>query len=465
MWIAKHAVALVLAGLSGPQATHNLKAEAVARSHFPLMVSPSQRYLIDQERKPFLVNGDAAWSLLVQLNLEEADLYLADRQAKGFNTILVNLLEHKFADRPPKNRRGDPPFLGALPFTRPNPRYFDFAEEVIRRAGSKGMCVFLCPAYLGSQGGDEGWFQEIKKAGRDVLRAYGRYVGNRFRSLPNIVWVAGGDYTPKKTDQWTIDELAEGLRSSDPGHLITCHAGGISAAEEFGDRKWLDLNTTYSYHAPLYLNLLADFRRSPVRPFIMIESTYENEHNAKPEQIRRQAYWSLLCGGAGHFFGNNPIWTFDSPVKVFPTNVRWKHALDTQGAQDMARLWKLFSARPWPELEPDVDHKLVTDGYGKWDTEAFIMAARTHDGRLALAYVASSAPNRFTVDLTQLAGSTLASWYNPVNGQYRHMAGEPFPSAGKRTFQTPGDNGSGARDWILVLEAGKSISRSKEASR
>jgi hypothetical protein len=450
---ANYSIAVLLAWLLSPLALNGAEPDTATGPRFPLKISENRRFLIDQDGKPFLIHGDSAWSLLVQLNLDEVDQYLADRRAKGFNAILVNLLEHKFADKPPKNRKGDGPFREPGNFATPNEEYFTFVDEVIRRAGKQGMCVFLCPAYLGYGGGDEGWFQEIKKAGPQVLRAYGEYLGKRYRDVPNLVWVTGGDYTPETKDQWTVDELANSLRAADSLHPIACHAGGVSAAEPFGDRRWLDLNTTYSYHPALYVNLLEDYRRSPVRPFIMIESTYENEHDAKPEQIRRQAYWSLLCGAAGQFFGNNPIWTFDSPVKVFPTDIPWKKSLDTTGAQDMARLRKLFAGRPWHELEPDTDHKIVIDGYGKWDTEAYSTAARTRDGRLVLVYVASPAPNRLTVDMTRLAGPVTARWYNPAKGEYQPIEGTPFPNTGRRVFQTPGDNGTGAEDWVLVLEA------------
>src|SRR5882672_12100710 len=66
-------------------------------ARFPLEIAVGQRYLRDMSGAPFLIQGDAAWSLIADLTREEADAYLADRAARGFNTILVNLLEHRFA--------------------------------------------------------------------------------------------------------------------------------------------------------------------------------------------------------------------------------------------------------------------------------------------------------------------------------------------------------------------------------
>ena len=74
---------------------------------YPLKVAANGRYLIDQNNKPFRIQGDSAQSLIANLTYAEAVTYLTDRQAKGFNTVNINLLEHKFAVDAPANRNGD----------------------------------------------------------------------------------------------------------------------------------------------------------------------------------------------------------------------------------------------------------------------------------------------------------------------------------------------------------------------
>ena len=61
---------------------------------YPLQVSANRRYLVDQRGVPFLVHGDTAWSLTTALTREETRQYLADRRGKGFNSLIVNLIEH-----------------------------------------------------------------------------------------------------------------------------------------------------------------------------------------------------------------------------------------------------------------------------------------------------------------------------------------------------------------------------------
>ena len=68
-------------------------------------------------------------------------------------------------------------------------------------------------------------------------------------------------------------------------------------------------------------------------PYVLVESTYEGEHNASQLQIRRQAYWSVLCGGNGHCMGNHPIWLFGQG---------WEAALDLPASVAMARWGGFF---------------------------------------------------------------------------------------------------------------------------
>src|SRR6266498_2363927 len=77
--------------------TGSSAAPAAATVTYPLKVSANGRYLVDQTNKPVFWTGDSAWSLMVQLTNSDVDYYLNDRQQKGFNVILVNLLEHKYS--------------------------------------------------------------------------------------------------------------------------------------------------------------------------------------------------------------------------------------------------------------------------------------------------------------------------------------------------------------------------------
>jgi hypothetical protein len=427
-------------------------AREAAPPAFPLRVSESRRYLEDQQGRPFLVVGDTPWSLIVDLKEDDIRHYLDDRQRRGFNALIVNLIEHKFATDPPRTRAGIEPLLRDGDFSTPNPKYFDFAHEVIAWAGERGMAVWLCPAYLGWGGGDEGFFREIDAGGVKKLQAYGRYVGDRFRNLHNIVWMIGGDYAVPKEHAWTITVLAEALRAGGARQPMTVHGGQQSAIDVVGEQAWIDINNTYSYDNNIFWAFRRDFERKPIRPFVLIESTYENEHGAPPERIRRQAYWAMTCGGCGQFFGNNPIWHFDGPG-LHAAPYGWREALDGTGSRDMSRLRKAFADRPWHLLIPDFAGKVVTHGGGSG--EATIRAAATSDGKLAMIYIPSTGreARKFTVDAARLASPATGQWFNPTDGRYQPIAEKLAPRPIELT--TPGDNGTKTNDWLLVLEAGR----------
>jgi hypothetical protein len=405
---------------------------AFAAGPYPMRVAPDHRHVVDQSGQPFLIQGDAPWSLISGLTKDEAELYLEDRRRKGFNSIIVNLIEHKFHG--PVNRYGQGPFLVPGDFSTPNEAYFEHADWVIRKAGEKGIQVFLAPIYLGYIGTDEGWVEEALTNGPAKCRAWGRYVGKRYAGFDNLVWLIGGDRNPA-TARDDVNAVALGIKEVDNRHLLTAHCHPEnSAIDQYKDSGWLDLNTTYTYEI-VHHKLQADYSRKPAMPYVLIETTYEGEHNASAVQIRRQAYWALLYGAAGQFMGNRPIWLFDPG---------WQAALDGTGSQDMARAQALFRSRPWYDFVPDQDHQVVVDGLGEFNGLDYVAAARTPDGGTVLAYMPSA--RTVTVDLPKVAGkSAKAWWFNPRGGDAQR-AGE-FPTAGRQHFTPPGDG-----DWVLVLD-------------
>lgn len=170
-------------------------------------------------------------------------------------------------------------------------------------------------------------------------------------------------------------------------------------------------------------------------PYFMIESIYEGEHNSSEVQIRRQAYWTILCGGFGHVVGNFPIWSFASG---------WQAALQSPGSMGMMYWGRLFRSRRWFDLVPDQDHKVITDGLGEFWGSDYLAAARTNDGATLIAYMPT--PRTITADMTKFPkGPVNAWWFDPHNGK-ASLAGT-YPAEGSHEFTPPGPG-----DWVLVLD-------------
>jgi hypothetical protein len=59
-----------------------------------------------------------------------------------------------------------------------------------------------------------------------------------------------------------------------------------------------------------------------------------------------------------------------------------------------------------------------------------------------------------TVDMSKLAGPTVARWYDPNNGDYIAANSSPYANAGNRQFSPPGNNSSGDSDWVVARQSG-----------
>ena len=195
--------------------------------------------------------------------------------------------------------------------------------------------------------------------------------------------------------------------------------------------------------------MLEEYNRPDHIPVFMVEANYEFEQEySGPETLRRQEYWSLLSGASGQLYGNHYTWQFIDG---------WKDHLDTTGVQELQYVTKLFVDRPWFRLVPDQRHELVTAGFGSFSSSGnvndndYVTAAKTPDGKLALAYLPEG--NTITVDLTRLKGKIKAQWYDPTTGQYTVVRGSPFPNTGTRDFSPPSDNAAGDDDWVLLTAA------------
>jgi len=419
----------------------------MTQTGFPLSIGADHRHLVDNEGKPFLIHGDTAWSIITALTNAEAEQYLANRAAKGFNALIVNLIERKFNG--PLTCDGDAPFTDLRDLSTPDEKYWQHADWVLQKAAEYGFVVFLAPMYLGARTpkNDEGWFVEALTTGLRGCREYGRFLGRRYANQDNLIWMMGGDRNPGDSQEHMF-AIVRGIKEFDSRHLFTAHpAPEFHTTDVYGWGNWLDFNTSYTYGI-VHRFLMADYNREPALPFVLIESIYEGEHNSPPVQIRRQAYWAILCGSAGQFLGNNPIWAF------WPG---WQAAMDAEGSRSMVHLKHLFesrswhtlipdqfSAKPWFELDLASEKRVVVDGLGEQRGLDYLAAAYTADRRTLIAYMPTS--RTVTADLSRLTGETKrAWWFDPRTGQAQ-SAGE-LPGKGLVKLSPPADG-----DWALVID-------------
>ena len=354
---------------------------------FPLKVSRSRRYLVDQHGKPFLIAGDSPQSLIGNLNLKQAASYLANRKKAGFNAIWVNLLCTTYTGcrSDAKTGHGIAPFRTPGDLSTPNPAYFARVDAVVRMAARDGIVVFLDPIETG------GWLNVLKKNGVAKDQAYGEFLGRRYKQFGNIVWWNGNDFQSWQdaSDDADVLAVARGIHSTDPHQLQTIELN-YYVSSSLDDPRWRSLirvDGAYTYYAT-YAEVLKEYERKDFVPVYMQEAGYEFEQNASwispgtPETLRRQEYWTALSGAAGQFYGNHYTWQFTSG---------WQSHLDTTGSRQFGYLVRLLRRLPWYGLAPDTHHRIVTSGYGVFDPEATSSRATT-SLRLLLETAGSHSP-------------------------------------------------------------------------
>jgi hypothetical protein len=443
---------------------------------FPLRPSPNNRYIVDASGEPFLMIGDSPQNLIVNLSAAEAAEFMANRRRYGMNALWVNLFCITIDSTCPKDATtydGIAPFLTPGDLATPNPAYFQRADDMLKLAEQSGQVVLLDPIETSS------WLPVLRQNGTEKAFRYGQFLGNRFNSRANIIWLHGNDFQSWRdpADTALVQAVARGIRSVDAIHMHTAELNFLTSGT-LDDPSWnglVELDAAYSY-LPTFAQVSAEYDRADHKPVFLVEAAYEGENNFLADggsllNLRKQEYWTMLSGGSGQLYGSAWSW---------PLQKGWQAHLDTPGAQQLEIMKSLFAPRKWYELRPDKDHTTVTDGYdatacragrtavwvahfpslerivrrarssGYIAANGCATAARTDDGSLVIVYMPTSRP--LTVDMTRLAGPAVARWYDPTDGSFTEVGGASTANAGNSTFRPPNRNRAGDGDWVLVLE-------------
>jgi hypothetical protein len=403
-------------------------------SGYPLKASADCRYLVDQKDLPYLIHGDTPWALFYATSDAEAEEFLEDRRLKGFNTMQVGLLPHPGMRRPKIW-----PFASREDLSTPNEAYFSRVDRILRMGAAKGMQFSINPLWF------HAWKAVLPRNGLEKVRKYGEYVGNRYRTFDNIIWLEGGDFQGVEASMMDyLDALAGGLAARDRRHLQTVHDQRSGQNEQqYVHKPWYTLLNVYHY-GPIQERALLAYSLKPRLPFFLSESCYEGEHlDWKPPgtawRARVQAYCAVLCGASGHIVGATPtLYWFEKD---------WRKVMNSPMYQTIVHLKPLFDSRPWQLMVPDgyPKREVVTAGGGtKWD---YVPAARASDGSFIMAYLPR--PTTITVDMTKIAGGEVTAWwFNPRDGKAAQCG--KYANSGSRRFTPP--SSAVDDDWVLVLD-------------
>ena len=240
-----------------------------------------------------------AWFVL-SLSVADYRTFIDDTAARGYTAIELHVVNHDpRGNNPPFNGNGNAPFLkrldastwdgtlsGSSPdFTTPNEAYWSFVDGFLSYCESKGILVFFFPAYVGFQGGDQGWMKEIVANGPAKMQSYGAWIATRYKNQKNLVWMMGGDMgtTPNtfsQTQTLVESALLAGLTSVAGQQSTQFSAEWDSESigtDQVSFGVAMTLNGVYSHSGDVNNQGRRAYSHSPTQPAYLLEEPYDEE--------------------------------------------------------------------------------------------------------------------------------------------------------------------------------------------
>lgn len=445
-------------------------------SNGKLKVSDNSRFLQHENGKPFFWLGETSWLLPSRTNRDEVDYFMNIAKKNEFNVVQISVLHDVGAI----NAYGDWALPNGFDFKnidKPGEyNYWQHVDYIIEAAQKNNIYIGIICVWGGNVKGKKLLVEDAKK--------YGKFLAERYKKYPNIVWMIGGDARGnEEMEVWKT--LATTIRAIDSDHLMTYHPFGRTlSATWFNNEPWLDFNMYQSGHRrygqrkgdgdETVNNREEDSWRyaeeslamKPVKPVVDGEPSYEGIpqglHDTtqplwKDNDVRRYAYWSVFAGSFGHTYGNNSTMQMFRPgvSPAYGATEPWWQSIHNPGAQQMKYLKKLILAFPFFDRIPD--QSVISDNNGERYERA--IATRGNDYILIYNYT-----NRMIeVDMAKISGAKKkAWWYSPVDGQLQYI-GE-FDN-GKKSFYHDSGHRAGNDKVLIITDANTSYVTDNLASK
>jgi hypothetical protein len=436
----------------------------------------------------FFYLADTAWGLFKRLDRADADAYLRDVAAKGFNAVQAVALwnwnssgaHNAYGDHPlvRVNGRYDPAQALTTPGSDPNDAnaydFWDHVDYIVDRAAYYGLYVMFEPTWGYYVSGTNSYALDMSS---NVFtptnaRTYGEFLGRRYGARSNVIWMLGGDRTAVYANGdfrpvWR--SMAEGIGRGATGQpllwnqphaawselLMTYHAtrrDDPGSSIWFHGDPWLGMNGVQDEWHSIATTIALDWRKTPAKPTFLLEPRFEGEMSTDgilftgAYRQRYQAYHALFAGATGYAYGHTRIWNLEK------TGETWQAALSAPGRVAMKHVPALLASFSDAELIDRVPDQTLIDGsVGTARTENLLIAMRGGNARFALVYSTNGRTIRVVVSKLA-AGSGDAYWFNPrtgaITGPFTRVAtGAGAPVA---VFDPPGDPGVD-NDWVLKL--------------
>lgn len=357
-----------LANQSGELDCIASSADATAfEQHGFWRMSPGGRNLIHADGYSAVLVADTAWALPWRATEEQCRVYAADRQAKGFNAVLLMSIQPDMDAYGPRDRSADQGFdvgfedLSDGHINQLNPAYFQYFDRLSAILVGHGIVPVLQPVFMGF-----GW-KGLRVAGpvlpvQEYAR-YCRYLVARYGARP-VIYLVGGDgsgYEPQVAAGGEEVEQCDAYQQPTGIHYRP-HADNCAHQ----DAAWLDFQCCQTGHSGEHVpERVADmWRNQPVKAVANGEPTYEHGGRRGRAAGWWQGHeaWSNLCAGGtlGVVYGAGCIWQWrlhaNEPGHApffLAEGAGWREALDFEGSTYVGMLSRILAGLPLADIQPN----------------------------------------------------------------------------------------------------------------
>ena len=358
-------------GLAGQSAEVACETEPATQHRFYRhgfwRMSPGKRSLVHADGRPALLVADTAWALPWRATEEQCRIYAADRQAKGFNAVLLMSVQPDMRAHGPRDRTVDEGFdvgfedLSDGHINQLKPAYFQRLDRLIAILVEHEIVPVLQPVFQGF-----GW-KGLSVAGTVAPPAeyarYCRYLVARYGARPAIYLVGadGSGYEPQvvaggaEIEHWDAYGQPAGIHYRP--HADNC---------AWHDAPWLDFQWCQTGHSGEHVpERVADmWRNTPAKGVANGEPTYE--HGGKREKAsgwwQGHEAWCNLCAGGtmGVVYGAGSLWQWrlhpDEPGHApyfLAEGAGWREALDFEGSRYVGMISRILDGLPIDDMAPN----------------------------------------------------------------------------------------------------------------
>ena len=420
-----------------------------------LTMSPGKRNVMHHSGKSFLVVGDTPWALPFRATKEQAKIYAADRQEKGFNAALLMSVQPDMEAEGPEARNTPQGFMRGFSdlsnghINQLKPGYFQYLDTLVKILLDHEIVPVFQPVFHGY-----GWKGKNVLGNHVVPEEYVRYCKYllaRYGSQPAF-WLLAGDNggddpgvkeSGEMMEAWDCYQQPTGLHYNPCDDYIAEWAvnNPLKHCEHYNkthqSEPWLDFQWAQTGHGSehLYHKVERMYDNMPTKASANGEPTYEgmnNGQNGLGWWQGEEAWMQLMHGGTmGVFYGAACLWQW----KIAPDEAgwpawtdqpkSWREALDMEGSKYVGWVNKALENYDVTDMQKRPDLIEGSD---------FLLAK---EGVFYCTYLNAGGE----VTIKQLPEELPATWFNPRTGEFY-----PAEKSSKQTFDSPDD-----KSWVLLI--------------